>query len=221
MSISAQGRSRLNWVWRWRRGFCSAVSPAIHILAGENVCIQAMTPTQLGEAVAARQSSWIDSEVVTTGFGTTRTEIAADASSAPAICRAWSSTSRSASAPYRCWLPVTNQTSRSASAFIGSPGWHQAAAPIRFSWVVCLAVGAATGLADNTTNEPHSSVCTRVHTRQDPVLVVCQPLQRIGLCFGNVGAGRIVRRLARRGRRGRRRVRSRRMPCPARGGADG
>ncbi len=82
MSISAQGRSRLNWVWRWRRGFCSAVSPAIHILAGENVCIQAMTPTQLGVAVAARQSSWIDSGVVTTGFETTRTGIAADSSSA-------------------------------------------------------------------------------------------------------------------------------------------
>jgi hypothetical protein len=32
---------------RWSSGFCRTVSPAIHILAGENVCIQAMTPTQL------------------------------------------------------------------------------------------------------------------------------------------------------------------------------
>ena len=46
MSISAHGRSRLYCVWRWTRGLRRSVSPAIHILAGENVCIQAMTPTQ-------------------------------------------------------------------------------------------------------------------------------------------------------------------------------
>src|SRR5664280_2460803 len=80
-----------------------------------------MTPTQVGEPVAARQTSRIDSWVVTTGLATTRTGIAAASSSARSMRRAWSSTTRSTSAPYRCWLPVTNQTSRSASAFIESP----------------------------------------------------------------------------------------------------
>src|SRR5664280_238467 len=80
-----------------------------------------MTPTQVGEPVAVRQTSRIDSWVVTTGLATTRTGIAAASSSARAMRRAWSSTTRSTSAPYRCWLPVTNQTSRSASAFIESP----------------------------------------------------------------------------------------------------
>src|SRR5665811_1807657 len=38
----------------------------------------------------------------------------------------------------------------------------------------------------------HSSAYTRVHSRQDPVLVVCQQLQRIGLCFG-ISAGPAAR----------------------------
>ena len=68
MSISAQGRSRLNCVWRWRSGFCSDASPAIHIFAGENVCIQATTPTQASAAFASRQTSRIDSAFLTTGL---------------------------------------------------------------------------------------------------------------------------------------------------------
>ena len=46
MSISDQGSSRLNCVCRCSSGFCSAPRPPIHIFAGENVCIQAITPTQ-------------------------------------------------------------------------------------------------------------------------------------------------------------------------------
>ena len=47
----------------------SSVRPAIHILAGENVCIQAMTPTQVGDWSASRSMPAIASGVETTGFG--------------------------------------------------------------------------------------------------------------------------------------------------------
>ena len=46
MSIVAHGMSRLNWVCRWSSGFAQRVKPAIHIFAGENVCIQVMMPMQ-------------------------------------------------------------------------------------------------------------------------------------------------------------------------------
>ena len=99
MSISDQGRSRLNCVCRCRSGFCSEPRPPIHIFAGENVCIHATTPTQLSAAFASRQTCRIDSGLFTTGLCTTRTGIVASASSEPAISRAWSSTWRSASSP--------------------------------------------------------------------------------------------------------------------------
>ena len=64
-------------MWRWSSGFCSACRPAIHIRAGENVCIQAMTPTQASAAFASRHAAAIASAEVTTGLSTTRTGIAA------------------------------------------------------------------------------------------------------------------------------------------------
>ena len=39
MSMVDHGKSRLNCVCRCSMGFCNAVNPAIHILAGEKVCI--------------------------------------------------------------------------------------------------------------------------------------------------------------------------------------
>ena len=51
MSMELHGRSRLNCVCRWANGFCSDVSPRIHIFAGEKVCIQAMSPMQFGVPV--------------------------------------------------------------------------------------------------------------------------------------------------------------------------
>ena len=69
MSIASHGISPWYCVCRWRSGRCRAVSPPIHILAGENVCIQAMTPTQAGFALASRNSARIPSASVTTGFG--------------------------------------------------------------------------------------------------------------------------------------------------------
>src|SRR5215471_629062 len=68
MSIPAHGISRLNWVWRWRRGFCSALRPPIHIFAGQKVCIQAMRPTQFGSALASRHRARTASGEVTTGL---------------------------------------------------------------------------------------------------------------------------------------------------------
>ena len=81
MSISPQGRSRLNCVCRWRSGFERACRPAIHIFAGENVCIQAMTPTHASVEFASRHVARIASAFFTTGFQTTRTGIASAASS--------------------------------------------------------------------------------------------------------------------------------------------
>jgi alpha-N-arabinofuranosidase len=56
MSISDQGMSRLNWVCRCTKGFCSTFRPAIHILAGENVCIQVISPTQFSALLASIHS---------------------------------------------------------------------------------------------------------------------------------------------------------------------
>jgi hypothetical protein len=47
MSIVDQGSSRLNCVCRWSKGLFSLRNPPIHIFAGEKVCIQAISPTQL------------------------------------------------------------------------------------------------------------------------------------------------------------------------------
>ena len=46
MSMSAHGSATLACVCRCSSGLRSASSPAIHIFAGENVCIQAITPMQ-------------------------------------------------------------------------------------------------------------------------------------------------------------------------------
>ena len=54
MSIPDHGISRLNCVCRCASGFWSAVKPAIHIFAGENVCIQAISPTHASAALASR-----------------------------------------------------------------------------------------------------------------------------------------------------------------------
>ena len=53
MSIVDHGSAILAWVCRCSSGLRSASSPAIHILAGENVCIHAITPTQRGVALAS------------------------------------------------------------------------------------------------------------------------------------------------------------------------
>ena len=99
MSMSAQGISRLYCVWRCRNGLSSASRPAIHILAGLNVCIQVISPTQAGSALAARTSARMPSEPVRTGLGTTRTGMDGAASRAAAMAVAWSATVASVSGP--------------------------------------------------------------------------------------------------------------------------
>ena len=48
MSMDVHGMSRLNCVWNCSSGFCRTERPRIHIFAGENVCIQVITPAQRG-----------------------------------------------------------------------------------------------------------------------------------------------------------------------------
>ncbi len=102
MSISPQGRSRLNWVCRWASGLSSRVSPAIHIFDGENVCIQVITPAHAGDALASRHTFKIASGSVSVGFATTRAAILPERSSESAITRECSATCFSVSSPYRC-----------------------------------------------------------------------------------------------------------------------
>ena len=54
MSMVDHGSSMPAWVCRWSSGFCSASRPAIHILAGEKVCIHAITPTHSGALLTSR-----------------------------------------------------------------------------------------------------------------------------------------------------------------------
>ena len=117
MSISDQGSSRLNCVCRWRIGLRSADSPAIHIFAGENVCIQITSPTHESAAFASRQTRRIDSGDRTTPRSRTRTGTSSAPSSAPATSRACASTAAMTASPYISCVPATNQTSSSASGF--------------------------------------------------------------------------------------------------------
>ena len=87
MSMLCHGNSTPNWVCRCRSGLCSVLSPRIHILAGENVCIQAITPMQSGLAFASPSTRAISSELVTTGTQRTSTGISLLAPSRSAICR--------------------------------------------------------------------------------------------------------------------------------------
>src|SRR3954451_2479327 len=111
MSISAHGSETLACVCRCSSGLSRTSSPPIHILAGEKVCIHAMTPRHASEALASRQTRRMASASVSTGFQTTRTGSAPCPSSRSAICRDWVATCCSASSPYSPWLPVRNQTS--------------------------------------------------------------------------------------------------------------
>jgi hypothetical protein len=81
MSIVDHGSDRCACVCRCSSGFCSASSPLIHILAGENVCIQAMTPRHASSAFAAIMVARMPAESVRTGRQTMRTGMPSAASS--------------------------------------------------------------------------------------------------------------------------------------------
>ncbi len=62
---------------RCSSGFCRTLSPPIHILAGEKVCIHATSPMHFGAAFASSITCRISSGVVSTGLKTTRTGMSA------------------------------------------------------------------------------------------------------------------------------------------------
>ena len=119
MSMVAHGMSRWYCVCRWRNGLCSPCRPAIHILAGEKVCIHRISPTQAGSRSASWHSARIPPASVRTGLTTTRAGMPTAASRAAAMSALSSATCSSVSGPYRCWLPVTNQTSAGGSPTTG------------------------------------------------------------------------------------------------------
>ena len=99
MSIVAQGMSRLCCVCRCRSGLRSAFSPLIHILDGENVWHQVISPMHPAEALASWQSAAAASGVFTTPLHTTLTGMPAALSSAPTISFALDATFFSVSGP--------------------------------------------------------------------------------------------------------------------------
>ena len=75
------------------------MSPPIHILAGENVCIHRTRPTQSFATFASVRSARISSGVLTTGLNTTRQGTREEQSSAAAIFCEFSATWARVSGP--------------------------------------------------------------------------------------------------------------------------
>ncbi len=98
-SISDHGSSTLAWVCRCSSGLASASSPAIHIFAGLNVCIQAITPITWSAAFTSRAMRRIESASLSTGFQTTVTGMSLEACRASAIALLCSATWRRVSSP--------------------------------------------------------------------------------------------------------------------------
>ena len=92
MSMLDQGSDRLYWVCRCSTGRSRALSPAIHILAGEKVCIHTTTPAQVSDALASRHIRRMESESVRTGFHTRRGRICGAEPRSSAMLRDWSAT---------------------------------------------------------------------------------------------------------------------------------
>lgn len=102
MSMVAHGRSRFTWVCRCSSGLRSRSSPEIHILAGENVCIQAMRPMQSSSALASIITRRIAAASVSTGLATTSATMPSSLASTSEIVADWSATCCRTSGPYRC-----------------------------------------------------------------------------------------------------------------------
>ena len=99
MSMLDQGRSRSAWVCRCSSGLRSASSAPIHIFAGENVCIHAMTPTTRSSEVASSMVRRIAAAVVSTGLATTSATMPSCAASASETRRDWVATCSRTSSP--------------------------------------------------------------------------------------------------------------------------
>ena len=65
------GIASLNCVCKCNNGFLYSCNPNIHDLAGENVCIQVITPAQFSSAFAALNNSRIDLLSINVGFNIT------------------------------------------------------------------------------------------------------------------------------------------------------
>src|SRR5258706_2567318 len=102
ISISDQGISRPYCVCKCRNGFLSRLKPAIHIFAGEKVCIQVISPIHVLEELASRHNSRIASGVVRTGLKTICTGICAEEPKNAAISRECSATVSNVLGPYKC-----------------------------------------------------------------------------------------------------------------------
>src|ERR1035437_9765708 len=99
-------------------GFWMVFKPVIHILAGEKVCIHVMIPIQFLFVLASMHKFVISSVVFKTGLKTILTGISDASLNAFAIACELVATWASVSGPYKCWLPVTNQTSKFLNTFI-------------------------------------------------------------------------------------------------------
>ncbi len=99
MSMSAQGSDRLACVCRCSNGVFNASRPAIHILAGEKVCIQAISPMHCGSTFAAVTTRWMATGSVSTGFHSTGAGRPAVAFSVSTSARDCCSTRASVSGP--------------------------------------------------------------------------------------------------------------------------
>jgi hypothetical protein len=97
-------------------GLFNWLSPSIHILAGEKVCIQVIRPMHAGEELADIHKPVISSGVVATGLYIILIGISFDALRDFTISWECSATFFNVSGPYRSWLPVINQ----ASSFLRS-----------------------------------------------------------------------------------------------------
>ena len=97
MSISAHGSAWLACVCRCSNGLRRWSRPVIHIFAGLNVCIHAMTPTQASSDSASISARRIAAVSVSTGLVTTRTGTSSELSRArtmsAALAATWSRTS--------------------------------------------------------------------------------------------------------------------------------
>ena len=111
ISIVSQGISLLNWVCRCSNGFFNCCRPWIHILAGEKVCIQVMTPTHLSSLLAALNTASTSLEELAVPLYTTFTGSLPDSFRPLTISLECASTAITASPPYKSCAPVTNHTS--------------------------------------------------------------------------------------------------------------
>ena len=99
----------MNWVSRCIRGLRNSCSPAIQDLAGENVCIQVITPAQLSSALASLNVARIMLLVSSVGLSVRGKGKRPEALMRSTMTRACSATCSRHSAPYRSCEPTQNQ----------------------------------------------------------------------------------------------------------------